>query len=442
MKRIGLSIALCAALAGGVITGCTNATTASASNASANASAPSSMQFSSGSMAPSGGMSSGGAESTIRYDVTASVFSDESAIDTTDMFTDRDKQQAADTSSAKQITLKSGEDVTISEEGVYVVSGTATDSTITVTAADTAKVQIVLNNANITNTDSAAINVTSADKVFVTTAAGSTNTLEVTGAFATSEEANIDGVIFSKDDLVLNGQGTLVVKSSANGIVGKDDVKVTGGTYEITAEGHGIQAKDSLCIADGTFTINAGTDGIHCENSDDSTKGTLYIGGGTFNITAGSDGIAGIAITQIADGNIIVNAAEGIEGTYVQITGGSVDITASDDGINATSKSSYPIKLRIDGGSVKVNMASGDTDALDSNGDLIITGGTVDITGQSPFDFDGTGELTGGTVTVNGQQVTELTNQMMGGMGGRGGQGGQGNMGGRGSMSGQAGQPA
>ena len=71
-------------------------------------------------------------------------------------------------------------------------------------------------------------------------------------------------------------------------------------------------------------------------------------------------------------------------------------------------------------------MGPGDTDAIDSNGDLTINGGTIDITAQSPFDFDGTGALNGGTITVNGEQVTELTNQMMGGPGGAPMQGGPG----------------
>ena len=124
----------------------------------------------------------------------------------------------------------------------------------------------------------------------------------------------------------------------------------------------------------------------------------------------------------------------------MQINDGTVSVQATDDGINATTKSTaYSVKLEINSGTVNVDMGSGDTDALDSNGDLLINGGTVNITAQSPFDYDGTGALNGGTVTVNGQQVTELTSQMMGGgMGGKQGgmSGSRGSMGGsRGSMS-------
>ena len=144
---------------------------------------------------------------------------------------------------------------------------------------------------------------------------------------------------------------------------------------------------------------------------------------------------------QIDAGTITINGSEGIEGTYVQINDGSVAVSATDDGINASTKSTaYTPTIEITGGQVSVDMGQGDTDALDSNGYLLISGGVVDITAQFAFDFTNGAELTGGEVYVNGEQVTEITESMMmgGGMGGRGGmmegQGGQGGM-----MEGQAG---
>lgn len=436
MKRYGIPILLSAALAVGAFTGCANVSSASASDmiSSASSTAPSSMAAEpAGSMGSMGAM--GGMEMTrASY---ASETASGSIIDTSSLFTDRDLEQTADTANATEITVKSGEDITISEEGVYVISGTATDCTITVDADSAAKVQLVLDGVSITNADAPAIYVLSADKVFVTTASGSSNELTTTGEFAAiGDVTNIDGVIFAKDDLVLNGQGTLTINSSASGVVGKDDVKITGGTYNITATEHGIQGKDSVAIADGTFNITAGTDAIHAKNDEDLTLGYAYIAGGTFNLNGASDGIEGYAVVQIDGGDITIDSQEGIEGTYIQINGGTIDVTATDDGINASDKSSeYDIVLEINGGDVSVNMASGDTDALDSNGSLFITGGTVNITAQSAFDYVANASMTGGTVTVNGQQVSEITASMMGGgMGGpQGGMSG-GSMGGRGGM--------
>ena len=437
MKRYGIPILFSAALAVGAFTGCANVSSASASDmiSSASSTAPSSMAAEpAGSMGSMGAM--GGMEMTrASY---ASEPASGSIIDTTSLFTDRDLEQTADTANATEITVKSGEDITISEEGVYVISGTATDCTITVDADSAAKVQLVLDGVSITNADAPAIYVLSADKVFVTTANGSSNELTTTGEFAAiGDVTNIDGVIFAKDDLVLNGQGTLTINSSASGVVGKDDVKITGGTYNITATEHGIQGKDSVAIADGTFNITAGTDAIHAKNDEDLTLGYAYIAGGTFNLNGASDGIEGYAVVQIDGGDITIDSQEGIEGTYIQINGGTIDIAATDDGINASDKSSeYDIVLEINGGDVSVNMASGDTDALDSNGSLFITGGTVNITAQSAFDYVANASMTGGTVIVNGEQVSEITASMMGGgmMGGpQGGMSG-GSMGGRGGM--------
>jgi len=354
---------------------------------------------------------------------------------TTDVFSNRDLKQTADLSEATYITVSSGNDITITEEGVYVLSGTATDVTVYVETADEddAKVQLVLDGVSITNTDSPAIYVKNADKVFVTTTEGSSNTLKVTGTYTADGDTNLDAVIFSKDDLVLNGLGTLtVVSSNGNGITCKDDLKVTGGTYNITASGHGLEANDSISIAAGNFMVKSGKDGIHCENDDDLTLGSIYIENGTFDITASGDGIQCITTLTIDGGTIKISAVEGLEGTYVIINDGMVSISASDDGINATSKSTaYTVCIEINGGNINISMGQGDTDAIDSNGNLYIGGGTINITAQSPFDYDGTGVLNGGTIYVNGSQVTTLTNQMMGGgmMGGFGGQGGFGERG-------------
>ncbi len=380
-----------------------------------------------------------GGSSSATQMVSTLATSTSGALDTSDLFSERDLVQTADTTGAQQITLKNGENVTISEEGVYLVSGSATNTTIYVDADSSAKVQIVLDGASISNESAPAIYVRSADKVFVTTAAGSQNTLEVTGSFAADGETNLDAAIFSKDDLTLNGEGSLIINSTANGVTSKDDLKVTGGNYQITATGHGLEGKDSVRISDGDFVITAGKDGIHAENSDDDTLGYVYVGGGNFTISSSSDGVRGTTVVQIDDGTFSISSAEGIESTYVQINGGTIGIAATDDAINATTKSAAAGTPTIDirGGEVSIEMAQGDTDALDANGNIYISGGVVNISAQFAFDFDGEGQLSGGEVYVNGEQVTSISNSMMGGMGGGPGQ--MGEMGGDPSQMGQMG---
>ena len=230
-------------------------------------------------------------------------------------------------------------------------------------------------------------------------------------------------VIYSKDDLVLNGKGTLSITSSDNGISGKDDIKITGGTINITSASDAIEANDSIVMSDGNITINSEKDGLHAENDEDDSVGYIYIGGGSITINASSDAIQATTILQIDNGTVTTNSSEGLEATYVQINGGTINVTASDDGINASNKSNaYTVTAEFNGGEINIDMGQGDTDAIDSNGNLYVNGGTFNITGQSAFDFDGQCEYNGGTIYVNGELTTEITNQMMGGgMGGPGG---------------------
>ena len=347
-----------------------------------------------------------------------------------DEFSSRDMEQTADLSDATYLTLESGEDITITAAGVYVISGSAKESTIIVEAGDEDKVQLVLDGVTITNTSTPCIYVKNADKVFVTTT-DSTNKLTVSGTFTADGDTNTDAVIFSKDDLVLNGVGTLTISSTDNGITSKDDLKITGGTISISCTSDAIEANDSIRIAGGDITIKSKKDGLHAEYDEDDSVGCIYICGGTLNITASDDAIHATTIVQIDDGTLNLSAREGIEGTYVQINGGTITISASDDGINAGQKSkSYTATIEITGGYITIKMGSGDTDAVDSNGNLYVNGGTLDITANSPFDYDGTAKYTGGTIIVNGQTVNTITNQMMGGAGGFGNQGGFGGFGG------------
>ena len=342
-----------------------------------------------------------------------------------DLFSKRDLKQEADLSEASCITVEDSETISITEEGVYVLTGTASNCTVKIEADKEAKIQLVLDGVTITNSDFPAIYVVSADKVFVTTTEDSENTLTVTGTFKADGETGTDAVIFSKEDLVLNGKGTLTVTSAkGNGITSKDDLKITGGTLNVSSLLDGLEANDSVVIYDGTITVNSKKDGLHAENDEDDSLGYIWIGGGTLNVAAADDAVNGTSFVQIDGGTITVSGAEGIEGTYIQIGGGEITVTGTDDGINGANKSSaYETAIEIAGGTLNVTVGQGDTDAVDSNGNLYVTGGTINITSQmSSFDYDGTATYTGGTIVVNGQTVNSITGSMMGGgmqMGGR-----------------------
>lgn len=289
-----------------------------------------------------------------------------------DMFTDRDKEVGYDEDTATAITLSddasscdsssvtiSDNTITITDEGTYLLTGSLSDGQVIVDADDK-KVQLVLDSVNINCDTSAALYVKAADKVFVTLASDSKNTLSNTNDFVAIDDNNIDAVIFSKDDLTLNGSGTLTVTAKyGHGIVSKDDLVITSGTYQITAAKHALSGKDSVRIADGVLTLDAGTDGIHSENTDDDTKGFIYIANGDISITADSDGFDAEETLQVDGGNIEVAAGddglhadgdliitdgtinvtksyEGLEGVTVTIEDGDISVVSSDDGINAS----------------------------------------------------------------------------------------------------------
>lgn len=338
-------------------------------------------------------------------------------INSSELFTQRDLTNTVDKSQAISLSLKNNEDYLIDKEGIYLLSGDYTNTTIIVEVSDNEKVQLILDGVNITNDNNACIYVENADKLFVTTISNSS--LTVTNLFESSND-KIDAVIYSKDDLTLNGIATLTVNSSETAIKCNDNLTITSAEYVINAQKKGIDANNSIAIANGIFTINAQTDGLHAENNDDDSLGYIYIADGTFNINASDDGIHATSVVQIDSGNFTLKAYEAIESTYIQINGGQFNISAYDDGINAARKSSfYSPVIEINSGTIKIVIASGDHDAIDSNGDLIITGGIIDITSNSAFDYDGKCNYSSGTIIVNGQQVDSITpNNFNGGKGG------------------------
>ena len=248
-----------------------------------------------------------------------------SVIDPSALFSDRDLDGSYDESAAVPIQLTGetaactsnavsidGTQITLLDEGTYLVSGTLTDGQIVVDADDTDKVQIVLAGAAITCADSAAIYSKNADKVFLTLAEGTENTLTNGGSYTAIDENNIDAVVFSKTDLTLNGSGNLTIDAQAgHGVVSKDELTVTGGGYTVTTAEHGMTGKDSLAVAGGTFTITSGKDGLHAENADDSALGFLYVADGEFTIAAQGDAVSASGALQTDGGTFELTTGEG-----------------------------------------------------------------------------------------------------------------------------------
>lgn len=327
----------------------------------------------------------------------------ESTIDTE--FTDREKSGSYKASEAVKITLNKttatvsgsgvkadGSTITITEEGVYIVSGTLEDGQIIVDASDSDKVQIVLDGVHINCETNAAIYVREADKVFITLAENSSNTLGGGNEYTQIDDNTVDGVIFSKSNLVCNGTGSLTIEADyKHGIVSKDDLVITGGTYKIAAADNGITAKDQIKILNGSFDIDAANSAVKAKNTDDAELGNIYIAGGIFTIEAEQDGFHATGSIVVDDGTITVNSGddgfhadldtvihggtilveksnEGLEGKRVVVNGGDITINASDDGINAANSGDDGANA-INPGANAADSGDDDSNAASSNDD-------------------------------------------------------------------------
>ncbi len=208
----------------------------------------------------------------------------------------------------------SGSTITITEEGIYRFSGTLDDGQIIVNAPD-AKVQIILDNADITCSTSSAIYGVNSKKIFISLAENSVNNLTDGKNYTYADETNQepDACIFSKDSLTINGKGTLNVNSSLSGIHGKDDVVITGGNINIISDGDGIKGKDYVAVADGNINITSGEDGIKSTNTNDTSLGYIYIQDGGFVINSTQDGIQAETDLIISDGNFNITSGGGSE---------------------------------------------------------------------------------------------------------------------------------
>ena len=227
--------------------------------------------------------------------------------------------------------------ITITKAGNYKLSGTY-EGQIKVEAADSDMVRLILNNATITNSTGAAINVVEADEVVIYTASGTTNTVSDGSSYSDTASGSPDAAIYSKSDLTLAGEGTLKVEGKyEEGIHTSDGLVIASGTLEVTAANTGIKGKDYVDILNGTITVTATKDGIKATNDTDGNRGWVRLSGGTVNISAGDDGFKAERVLEISGGTLnITQSNEGIEAQYINILDGTVNVTSSDDGINAS----------------------------------------------------------------------------------------------------------
>lgn len=307
-----------------------------------------------------------------------------------DLFSNRDLRQDYDTAGAVQIQLNgtsasctspavsiTGSNISINQEGTYIFTGTLKDGCVTINAGEQDKVQLVLNGASITSSNTPAIFAVEGDKVFLTAADGTENTIANGGNYINEES---DAAIFARMDLTVNGSGKLTVSSpTGNGISCKDDLAITAGALTINSGNHGLDANDSIRIAGTALSIKADKDGIHAENNDDDALGFVYISSGTFSIEAEGDGISAGTTMQINDGSFTIktkssntynDSMKAIKaGTSLLLSAGTYSVDSEDDAIHAGN-------VVINGGTYQI--ISGD-DAIHADETLQITNGTIAI---------------------------------------------------------------
>jgi hypothetical protein len=315
-----------------------------------------------------------------------------------------------------------GNIVTITSAGMYSISGTLNDGQIIVDTVDEETVGLVLNGADITCSTSAPIYVINAKETVITLTDGTENYV-TDGASYIFEDAEDEpnAAVFSKDDLTINGNGSLTVNANYNnGIASKDNLEITSGSITVNAVNDGIKGRDSIAVEDGMITVNAGGDGMQSNNDEDAEKGCISIEGGTFNITAGMDGIQAETSLLVSGGEITITSgggnvntstsgggvwggrgmegnpnkptesAKGLKaGVDITITAGTIDINSADDSIHSNNR------ITINGGDILA--ASGD-DGIHADSALVINGGEITI----PQSYEG---LESAVITLNGGTI-------------------------------------
>lgn len=330
---------------------------------------------------------------------------------------------ASISSSSSGVSIEPGV-VTITEAGTYTITG-AYQGQLVVDAGDDAQVTLIFDDVSIDNAAGPAVLLSSADGVEVQLAAGSQNSISDAATYA--EDADEDAALFSHVDLNITGDGSLeVTGNGSDGIASKDDLVITGGSLTVTAADDGLRGKDALVITGGDVDVTSIGDGLKTTNEDEADRGYFLISDGNVTIEAGDDGIDVISDALFSGGTVTVTGSvEGVEAQNILVGGGILDVTSSDDGLNATVGSTTTEEtadaataapgagqmggasmgddgsnLVLYGGTVTID-AQGD--GIDSNGNLTISGGEITVFGTSSggngaFDVNGTFTLSGGDV--------------------------------------------
>ena len=339
--------------------------------------------------------------------------------------------------------------ITITSGGTYRLTGEYSGQ-VKIEATKTDTVRLVLDNAKITNSTGAAINVVSAAEAIIYTAAGTTNTVADEANYTATGDNDPDAAIYSTANLTLTGEGSLSVKGSyEEGIHTTGGLVIASGTLEVNAANTGIKGKDYVDITGGIVNVTAAQDGIKSTNTDDESMGFTRLSAGSVTVSAGDDGLKAPHTLEISGGTLnIEKSNEGIEAQYINILDGDVTVNSTDDGINASLKDSSSdtssdttsgtattgqqtqqnqngqVQQAPAGGGAapggsqgstgqNQNMPQPPTDGAMPGGGggtfevvdaaINISGGTVTVNAEGDgIDSNGTATFSGGTVTVNG----------------------------------------
>ncbi|HHW83194.1 MAG TPA: carbohydrate-binding domain-containing protein [Actinomycetales bacterium] len=318
------------------------------------------------------------------------------------------------TSDSAAVTSADGT-VTISAGGTYRLTGELSGQVVV--DAGEEKVALILDGAAITSDTSPALAITSADEATIVLADGTTSTLTDGAGYSTEADNAPNAALFSADDFSITGTGALTVTGNTNdGIASKDGLVISSGTITVNALDDGIRGKDYLHVSGGALTVTAGGHALKSDNADEAAVGWVALLGGTQDLTATEDGInaqtilLGASTTTIsaaddgahADAAMVVDGTtltitesyEGLEALQMTIAAGALEIHADDDGIN--------IAGGVDG-SQATGGRGGDMFAVLEGAFVHILGGEIVIYAEGDgFDSNGDALMSGGTLTVHG----------------------------------------